>query len=93
MKVKNPTCVNKVCSKNALNAAKSVIFLIFHLKIQIKGNNSCINKDTSTSNYHNIQCGENEVGEQIMPPSHVRFSNYCTMNHFTVFFLYKSIIK
>ena len=90
MKNKSPTCFNK----NALNAAKSVILFIFHLKIQIfKGNNSCINKDTNTSNYHNTQCSKNEVGEQVMPPSHVRCSNYCTMNHFAVFFLYKSTVK
>ena len=37
MKVKHPTCFNKAYSKSPLNAAKRVILLFFHLKIQIQG--------------------------------------------------------
>ena len=36
--LKYPTCFNNACfKKNALNAAKSVILLIFRLKLQIQG--------------------------------------------------------
>ena len=69
MKVKKiPLALIKLVLKIDLNAAKSVILLIFTRKFKFKDNNSCINKDTSTSNYHNIQCGKNEVEEQVMPP-------------------------
>ena len=64
---------------------QKVLFCSFlACKFQSKGNNSCINKDTCTGIYHNIQYDKNEVRVQAISPSQIEFSNYCTMNHFYI---------
>ena len=93
MKVKIPHALIKLVLKIPLNVAKRVILLIFSLE---KSNSRAITHaltKTQASVTIIILSVAKMVGEQVMPPSQVRFSNYFTMNHFTVFFLYKSTVK